>query len=175
VRQPSEPHPGVAARLTVPGAVRARQGQRAGIVTRVAAGAVDLAAAFVAVAVLYAVWAAALFLLHPRRFRFPEPGGQALLTALLLLLTAYLAFAWSTTGQTYGDRLLGLRVLDRHGRRPGVVLALTRAILCVLFPVLLLWVVVSRQNRSVQDVLLHTSVVYDWTLAPSTEPRTRGR
>jgi hypothetical protein len=33
----------------------------------------------------------------------------------------------------------------------------------VLFPILLLWVAVSRQNRSVQDLVLRTSVVYDWT------------
>ena len=32
-----------------------------------------------------------------------------------------------------------------------------------MFPVVLFWVVVSRENRSLPDVLLRTSVVYDWT------------
>jgi hypothetical protein len=36
-----------------------------------------------------------------------------------------------------------------------------RALLCVLFPVGLLWVLLSGENRSVQDVVLRTSVVYD--------------
>jgi hypothetical protein len=45
-------------------------------------------------------------------------------------------------------------------------------VLCVLFPILLFWVVLSRENRSVQDVLLRTSVVYDWSVHP---PPARGR
>jgi hypothetical protein len=34
-------------------------------------------------------------------------------------------------------------------------------VLCTLFPIGLVWVLVSGENRSVQDVLLRTSVVYD--------------
>ena len=119
--------------------------------------------ACVGVVGLYAAWAAVSFLLRPRSFHFPDPGQGWLLTALLCLLTAYLALGWMTTGQTVGDRLLGLRVVNRHARLPGAGLALLRAVLCVLFPILLFWVAVSRQNRSVQDLLLRTSVVYDWT------------
>jgi hypothetical protein len=33
--------------------------------------------------------------------------------------------------------------------------------LCTLFPIGLLWVLVSRGNRSVQDLMLRTSVVYE--------------
>jgi hypothetical protein len=33
-------------------------------------------------------------------------------------------------------------------------------VLCTLFPIGLLWVLVSRENRSVQDLMLRTSVVY---------------
>ena len=57
---------------------------------------------------------------------------------------------------------MGLRVLGRRGRRPHLVTALVRALACTLFPVGLLWVAVSRDNRSLQDLLLRTSVVYDW-------------
>jgi hypothetical protein len=35
-------------------------------------------------------------------------------------------------------------------------------VLCVLFPLLLFWAVVDRHRRSVQDLLVRTSVVYDW-------------
>jgi hypothetical protein len=34
-------------------------------------------------------------------------------------------------------------------------------VVCTIFPIGLLWVLVSQENRSVQDVLLRTSVVYD--------------
>jgi uncharacterized RDD family membrane protein YckC len=125
---------------------------------------VDLAVGGLVVLVAYGAWAAGLFLLSPRGFRFPEPGPGVVLPTLLVVLTAYLAVGWVTTGQTYGGRLLGLRVVDRHGRRLGPGLALARSVLCVLFPILLFWVVFSRENRSVQDVLLRTSVVYDWSV-----------
>ena len=174
MRHPEVPDPSVAARIVVPVQARPRQGHRAGIVTRCAAAVVDLVAACVGVLLLYAAWAAVAFLLSPRRFHFPDPGRGVLLTALLVLLTVYLAVAWATTGQTYGDRLLGLRVVNRHGRRLGAGLALVRAVLCVLLPVLLFWVVLSRQNRSVQDVLLRTSVVYDWTLQRPVAARDTG-
>ena len=163
MRRPELSDPSVVARITVPAPARPRQGHRAGIVTRCTAAVVDLVVACLGVVLLYAGWSAVRFLLSPRRFEFPEPGNALLLSATLVLLTAYLTFAWATTGQTYGDRLLGLRVVDRRGRRLGVGLALVRAVLCVLLPILLFWVVLSRQNRSVQDVLLRTSVVYDWT------------
>jgi hypothetical protein len=32
------------------------------------------------------------------------------------------------------------------------------------FPIGLLWVAVSRENRSAQDLALRTSVIYDWQL-----------
>jgi hypothetical protein len=52
-------------------------------------------------------------------------------------------------------------VTDDRGGRLGWGRCATRAVLCTLFPIGLVWVLVSRENRSVQDVLLRTSVVYD--------------
>jgi hypothetical protein len=40
--------------------------------------------------------------------------------------------------------------------------AALRSAFCVLFPIGLFWVAVSGANRSVQDVVLRSSVVYDW-------------
>jgi uncharacterized RDD family membrane protein YckC len=57
---------------------------------------------------------------------------------------------------------MGLHVVDRRGRNLRLGLALARAVFCVTFPVGLVWVAVSRENRSVQDLVLRTSVVYDW-------------
>jgi uncharacterized RDD family membrane protein YckC len=170
MRHPGVPDPARPVVMLVPAPARRYQGHRAGIITRCAAGAVDLTVAVLAILVAYAGWASVVFLVRPRAFRFPEPAPGSLLTALLVVLAAYLAISWLTTGQTYGARLMGLRVVDRHGNRLRPGRALVRALLCVLFPPLLFWVLVSRENRSVQDVLLRTSVIYDWSLQPPPHP-----
>jgi uncharacterized RDD family membrane protein YckC len=74
----------------------------------------------------------------------------------------YLSLSWATSGQTYGDRILGLRVVTRAGGPVHATRALLRAVAYVLVPVGIAWVFVSRHNRSVQDILFRTSVVYDW-------------
>ena len=66
------------------------------------------------------------------------------------------------TGRTFGDALFGLQVLNFHGRRMTVAGGILRAVLCMIFPIGVLWVAVNRQNRSVQDIMLRTSVVYEW-------------
>ncbi len=43
-----------------------------------------------------------------------------------------------------------------------------RAGFCVVFPIGLFWCAVSRENRSVQDVVLRSSVIHDWP-TPKTE------
>jgi uncharacterized RDD family membrane protein YckC len=64
-------------------------------------------------------------------------------------------------GGTWGDRVLALRVTDADGRRLRWRRSAMRAVLCTVFPVGLAWVLVSRENRSVQDLILGTAVVYD--------------
>ncbi len=162
---PLDPARGPIARLTIPQAARSVQGHRAGVVTRVLAGTVDGLVAVVAVAVGYGGVVAVTYLLRPRGFTVPDPGFQLLLAVFLAFLTCYLGLAWATTGRTYGDRLLGLRVVSSRGRRIRPLVALVRAVLCVFVPILLFWVVFSRENRSAVDVLLRTSVVYDWASA----------
>ena len=50
-----------------------------------------------------------------------------------------------------------------RGRRMSWPGAFLRAAFCVVFPLGLAWIVVSPRNRSVQDVVMQTSVVYDWS------------
>jgi uncharacterized RDD family membrane protein YckC len=57
---------------------------------------------------------------------------------------------------------MGLRVLNRGGEPLRLYGAFVRALFCVVFPIGLVWVAVSRENRSAQDMVLRTSVVYDW-------------
>ena len=165
---PAEPGHGTLARIVVPASARSMQGHRAGIVTRLLAGVVDTVVAVMGVGLGYLTVLVIRYVISPRDFRFIEPGFGFLLICFLWLLTVYLTLAWATTGRTYGARLLGLRVVDARGRRvrPGV--ALLRALLCVFVPIVLFWVVVSRENRSAADVLLRTSVIYDWAATPQT-------
>jgi uncharacterized RDD family membrane protein YckC len=79
-----------------------------------------------------------------------------------LLAIAYLSIGWATAGRTFGGAVLGLRVLSAGGDPLGWARAGLRAVLCVMFPPGLLWVVFSRRRRSVQDILVRSAVVYDW-------------
>ena len=146
----------------VPAEAREVQGASAGIVTRVAANAIDVGVAAVIVTVAYLAWAAGLFLLRGRDFTFPTVPWGAAAAALLVVLAVLFALAWGTSGQTYGDHVLGIRVVTRDGEGLGPIHALARAVLCVPFPILLFWAAVSRERRSVQDLVLRTKVVYDW-------------
>lgn len=162
MEQPEDVPQSGAARVTVPTAARSVQGHRAGIVTRMLAACVDGAVGVTAVALGYAGAVAAYFVLSPRGFTFPDPGFGLLFACFLGFLVCYFTLAWATTGRTYGARLLGLRVVNSRGGRVRPLIALGRALLCVFVPVVLFWVIISRENRSAADVLLRTSVVYDW-------------
>ena len=83
-----------------------------------------------------------------------------------LVLILYLAVCWMGSGRTYGNLVMGLRVVNGKGRRLHPLNALTRAVFYIIFPIGLLWVVVSGQNRSLQDLVLRTSVIYDWEVRP---------
>jgi len=149
---------------TVPSAARPYQGQRAGIVTRVAANLIDVVVVIIVLAAGYATWTGWQFLYDPRSFSFPSP--PTLVTVILIALWiqgVYFALAWATTGRTYGDHVMGLRVVNIKGRRMRIWGACVRAAACVLLPIGLFWIVVSRSNRSIQDVALRSSVIYDWT------------
>ena len=150
----------------IPPAARRLQGRRAGLITRLLANTVDFGVVVAIVAGGYAGVAALRFLWNSRTFTFPAPGFGVLLIAGGAVMTLYLTACWTVSGRTFGDHLLGLRVLGLRGGHPRPVVALLRAVLCVLFPIGLFWIVVSRDNRSVQDVLLRSSVVYDWSRTP---------
>jgi uncharacterized RDD family membrane protein YckC len=147
----------------IPPEARAFQGTRAGIVTRVLANSVDFVVIVVAVALSYGGWVALQFLVDPTRFSFSKPQFFILLIVGAGYMITYLTIAWATTGRTYGAHLLGLRVVNVRGRKLHWVGAALRAVFCTTVPIGLFWAVVSNQNRSVQDVVLRTSVIYDWS------------
>ena len=154
----------------VPREARPFQGHRAGLVTRAAAGAIDVGVVILALVACYLVVFAFLYLLDPRKFTAPRPSPALVYAVGVLLLILYLAVSWMGNGRTYGDHVMGLRVVNRQGRRLHPLGALVRAALYVIFPIGLLWVLVSGQNRSLQDLVLRTSVIYDWEVHPLRAP-----
>ena len=150
----------------IPKEARAFQGRRAGLVTRSAAACIDIGVVVVALIVVYLGVVIVIFLVPPGGFEMPVPPLWLDLAAGYLVMTLYLTAWLHNGGRTYGCHGMGLRVIDRHGRNPKIVTALLRAVFNVVFPLGLAWVVVSRQNRSIQDVVLRTSVIYDWDVRP---------
>jgi uncharacterized RDD family membrane protein YckC len=146
----------------VPREARPYQGERAGLVTRLIAATVDALSVAAALVATYAGVNVAMFLVNPRGFEFAAASILASVTTALVVCVVYLAAAWSITGRTYGDHVMGLRVVNGRGSRVRAPRALVRAVFCVGFPVGLLWCAVSRTRRSLQDAVLGTSVIYDW-------------
>ncbi|MCZ4277464.1 RDD family protein [Rhodococcoides yunnanense] len=134
----------------------------AGIVTRGVAAVIDLA---VVGALMGSVYLGSVFvqlLFDPQSFSFQTPAVFMSVSVLVIISIAYLTTCWATTGRTVGAILMGVRLVSPRHRVLRWPLALLRAVLCVLFAFGLLWVAVDRRRRSLQDIVLRTSVVYDW-------------
>lgn len=154
--------PDVPAVNPVPVEARPYQGQRAGVVSRVIASSIDFGVVVAILAAGYVGWAALLFLVSPTSFSPPTARPIVLLVAYGVVLFVYLTAFWSTTGRTYGAHVMGLRVVNFRGQRVHLVGAVARSAFCTVFPIGLFWCAISKQNRSVQDVVIRTSVIYDW-------------
>ena len=153
----------------VPREARPYQGETAGLVTRFIANTVDALCVGAALVAAYLGFNGFRFLVHPRGFEFTDSSLILSMAAAAVVLVVYLTAAWATTGRTYGDHLMGLRVIDRRGQRIRPLTALVRAVTYTVFPIGLLWCAASRSRRSLQDALLRTSVIYDWRPRPGTE------
>jgi uncharacterized RDD family membrane protein YckC len=145
----------------IPPQVWPHQGRPAGLVTRTAAGVVDLLVVLALLIGAYLAVNAFLFVINPRHFHLLAVSAVFSRTASLVVLTLYLSAAWAITGKTFGGQVMGLRVVSSSGGPVRAWVALLRAILCTLFPIGLV-LCVMRRHRSLQDMLLRTRVVYDW-------------
>ena len=146
----------------VPKEARRYQSQRAGVVSRMAAAIIDALVVGVIALIGYATIVGLTFMVSPQTFSFPEMSWLLNLTAMLALAVIYLTIAWAISGRTYGNLVMGLRVVSSRGRPLRPLRALVRAVACTLFPIGLLWCAVNADKRSLQDLLLRTFVVYDW-------------
>jgi uncharacterized RDD family membrane protein YckC len=136
----------------------------AGLVTRTLAFALD-----VAIIDVTALIAGGVVALGLSAFSLPGAVKTVLLAAgaalFVLWTVGYFAWFWSVAGQTPGDRLLGLRVLDAATGRPP---SLSRAVLRVGALVLsaipfcagFLMILFDGRRRALHDRLVRTVVVY---------------
>jgi uncharacterized RDD family membrane protein YckC len=153
---------------TLPIAARAMQGERAGFFTRSIAAVIDVV---IVGAIMIGVWIGVwLFLLvfNPLvEYSMPRPGYFVL--GGYFLMWAYWTWGWATSGRSIGQGLMGVRVLNRKDRLLSWKIAALRSAFCVTFQVGIVWILVSRKNRSIQDVVLRTSVIHDWSSAAASD------
>lgn len=137
-------------------------GNRAGIVSRVAANGIDwLVLQIIYFSILGAI-ALTQFLISGNDIKFPQPHFGVTVAVEWFILILYLGSGWASSGRTVGKSVFGLRVVRNDGRELPPSRAFARAFLCATFYFLLLWVVLGRKNQGVYDIVLRTSCVYDW-------------
>jgi uncharacterized RDD family membrane protein YckC len=146
----------------LPREARQYQGRRAGLVTRGAAAMIDGIVVCVALLAGYAAFALLRFLIDPLNFSFPDVSLVFSMATAFAVMVLYLTLSWRASGRSYGCLVMGLRVLSYRGDKMTLAGALLRALLCAGLPIGLFWVAASRENRSLQDLVLRTSVIYDW-------------
>jgi uncharacterized RDD family membrane protein YckC len=146
---------------------RALQGHRAGFASRVVSDLVDLGVVWLlGLSALLAAGVVSYLLTGPP-LRLPVLPNWLDASAGAAIAVGYLTLSWSATGRSVGKQVAGLRVVDRGGQRLSLRRSFARALLYVLFPAGLLWVLASRRNASLQDLVVGTAVVYDWAYHPA--------
>jgi uncharacterized RDD family membrane protein YckC len=153
---------------------RALQGHRAGFASRVVADLVDLGVAWLLGLSALVAAGVVRYLLTGPPLGLPVLPNWLDAGAAAVIAVGYLGASWAATGRSMGKQLAGLRVVDVAGRRLSLRRSLIRATLYVLFPAGLLWVLASRRNASVQDLVVGTAVVYDWAYHPADEAQATG-
>jgi uncharacterized RDD family membrane protein YckC len=132
----------------------------AGIVSRGVAAVIDFLVVGFILGGIYVGLLLTRLMLHSTSFSFPSLDIVFSATIAFAVSVVYLLACWSVSGCTVGAVVMGLRVVGRRKPRLGPLVALLRAVACVVFPVGLLWVVVDRRRRSLQDIVFGSRVVY---------------
>lgn len=146
----------------VPREARAFQGQTAGVVTRFVAAVVDVPLVALALLSAYIGLVGLKFLVDPRGFDWPDPSIVPFLAIMAGLMVIYLTIAWALGGRTFGNMLMGIRVVTVRGHPLGWIRSFLRAVAYIALPIGLFWSAVDRRGRSVQDLVVRSTAVYDW-------------
>ena len=141
----------------------ALQGTRAGFVSRVTAAVIDVLIVFFSFLVVLFAYSVVVYFLTDDPLDLPDPGAVWSGAAMVVLLIVVLTAAWSGPGRTIGNIAVGLRVVTDKGESLGWFRALVRACVVVGFTVISMgWILVSRKNAGLHDLVARTTVVYDW-------------
>lgn len=132
----------------------------AGIVTRGLAAVIDLVVVLLMMSALYGGLVLVRLVYSPAAFSLPSLNAVFSTVVTFVVAVMYLTGCWTVSGSTAGAVTMGLRVVGRRSQRVSLLVGLLRAICCVLFPIGLLWVVIDRRRRSLQDIFFRTRVVY---------------
>jgi len=163
----------------LPPSARTFQGQRAGFVSRAIAAVIDVTLIFITVLLTAAALWMLSFIIDPATAALDSGNRVPELIYLVMygyfLNWVYWTVCWALSGRTIGNLVMGIRVVGRKGQRLRWGGAAVRSAFCALFPIGLLWVIISGANRSVQDVVLRSSVIYDWVVGLPTLARVLGR
>jgi uncharacterized RDD family membrane protein YckC len=142
---------------------RDAQRQRAGFVSQALGAGLDAAAIFVLDFAVLAVFGFVRFLLTDKSYAMPQPGPFGNAALVFVIGVTLLWSAWSGSGRAPGMAILGLRVVGRDGQRLSSRRAFWRAVLAVLTLGLgVAWVLVSKKNKSLYDIVCGSAVVYEW-------------
>ena len=144
----------------VPDAERA-----AGIITRGLAAVIDLVVVLLIMSALYCGLILVRLVYSPAAFSLPSLNAVFSTVVTFGVAVLYLTGCWAVSGSTAGAVTMGLRVVGRRSRRVRPLIALLRAIGCVLFPLGLLWVIIDRRRQSLQDIVFRTRVIYSRPLS----------
>lgn len=132
----------------------------AGIVTRGLAAVIDLLVVLLIMSALYGGLVLVRLVYSPSAFSLPSLNAVFSTAVTFVVAVVYLTGCWTVSGSTAGAVMMGLRVVGGRSQRVSLPVGLLRAIGCVMFPIGLLWVVIDRQRRSLQDIVFRTRVVY---------------
>jgi uncharacterized RDD family membrane protein YckC len=132
----------------------------AGIITRGLAAVIDLMVVLLMMSGLYCGLILVRLVYSPAAFSLPSLNAVFSTVVTFGVAVLYLTGCWAVSGSTAGAVTMGLRVVGRRSQRVRPLIALLRAIGCVLFPIGLLWVVFDRRRQSLQDIAFRTRVVY---------------
>jgi uncharacterized RDD family membrane protein YckC len=148
---------------------RTAQGQRAGFVSQAIAAALDAGWIIIIDAAVLAVFGFLRFLVTDRGYEFPQPGPGWNAVLIIVIGVLLLWSAWSGSGRAPGMGLIGLRVVGRDGEKLSSRRAFWRALLGVLtVGIGVVWVLVSKKNKSLYDILCGSAVVYEWRATMAT-------
>jgi len=141
-------------------------GHFAGPVTRAVAYIVDVALSALVFAAAVAVGVFLLDVVTRVDVQADDIPTWLSVMAYALWLLLYFGGSWAASGKTAGMALVGIRVVARDGTRLGPWQGLLRAPALVLslltFGIGLIGIVIGREHRGLQDVLVGSVVVYDW-------------